>query len=663
MPVTGARSTPSSWRRKSRCQKSRRNSPSVTTGRPSDSCLATAVRMHRSSTSRSCAAEMAPAFARVRASWSSGGRKRLPTCSARNGGVVAMFLPPAGCLYYARDANPLDRRSATHRGRRRQAAAPTLPSTEWMIEQVKLLSAPDTDGRGSGTPGAERAARHIADVFRAAGLRPGGDGQSYLQAFTVPTGTRLGAVNTLALVAPAARTFTLGTDFTPLAVSDRWRRRGRGRLCRLRHHRARSAVRRLRRARRTGPHRHRDHGRPARRRSGQPVPPPGGVSLLAADAQDHQRARARRARDPARLASPRAGGAPRRCAGCRRPHGILAAFVMRATADALLAPSGRSVAELAAAIDRALAPQSFVLAGVRVRCELTLVRERATTANVIGMLPGHDARLRDEAIVIGAHYDHLGHGGEGSLAPESIGRAHPGADDNASGTTVVLALARAFAAARAAPAHARLRHLRRRGAGPARLGPLRGPSAVSAGPHGAHGERRHGGSPARAPSLRGRRGQRHRPAHRGQRCRAGPRPVARATRQPLRAVGSHVVLHRGPPGPVPLHRAPRRLPPAQRHVGQDQRAGAGQRGHARRPRGRCRRQRRDTAGVGEGRRAARDGGPRGSGYGAYFGVVPDFGGAAATARRPACGSAACGLAVRRTRPDSRAATSSCASPA
>ena len=46
------------------------------------------------------------------------------------------------------------------------------------------------------------------------------------------------------------------------------------------------------------------------------------------------------------------------------------------------------------------------------------MRERATTDNVIGILPGDDPRLRNEAIVIGAHYDHLGHGGEGSLAPD-----------------------------------------------------------------------------------------------------------------------------------------------------------------------------------------------------------------------------------------------------
>src|SRR5260370_38278567 len=48
--------------------------------------------MHRSSTSPSCAAVMAPALALLRASRSSGGRSRLPTWSARNGGVVTISV-------------------------------------------------------------------------------------------------------------------------------------------------------------------------------------------------------------------------------------------------------------------------------------------------------------------------------------------------------------------------------------------------------------------------------------------------------------------------------------------------------------------------------------------------------------------------------------------
>src|SRR5258708_35215866 len=92
MPTGAVMPTPSSRAMKSRCQKSRRYSPSVTTRRPSDSCVATAARMHRSSTALSCAAVMAPALALLRASRSSGGRSRLPTWSARNGGVVTISV-------------------------------------------------------------------------------------------------------------------------------------------------------------------------------------------------------------------------------------------------------------------------------------------------------------------------------------------------------------------------------------------------------------------------------------------------------------------------------------------------------------------------------------------------------------------------------------------
>lgn len=64
--------------------------------------------------------------------------------------------------------------------------------------------------------------------------------------------------------------------------------------------------------------------------------------------------------------------------------------------------------------------------------------------NVIGILEGTDRTLRREAVVIGAHYDHLGHGGAGSLAANSS-EVHHGADDNASGTAAIIEMARYFA--------------------------------------------------------------------------------------------------------------------------------------------------------------------------------------------------------------------------
>jgi aminopeptidase N len=69
-----------------------------------------------------------------------------------------------------------------------------------------------------------------------------------------------------------------------------------------------------------------------------------------------------------------------------------------------------------------------------------------TLHNVVGVLEGKGA-LANETVVVGAHYDHLGFGQSGSLAPQSLrGRIHPGADDNASGIAAMLELARRFTA-------------------------------------------------------------------------------------------------------------------------------------------------------------------------------------------------------------------------
>jgi aminopeptidase YwaD len=79
-----------------------------------------------------------------------------------------------------------------------------------------------------------------------------------------------------------------------------------------------------------------------------------------------------------------------------------------------------------------------------------VVRQTVQAANVIGILEGSDPVLKNEAIIIGGHYDHLGLGGSGSLAPRE-GEIHHGADDNASGTAGVLELARLFADERPRP--------------------------------------------------------------------------------------------------------------------------------------------------------------------------------------------------------------------
>ena len=69
-----------------------------------------------------------------------------------------------------------------------------------------------------------------------------------------------------------------------------------------------------------------------------------------------------------------------------------------------------------------------------------------TGRNVIGILPGSDPTLRLETVILGAHYDHLGHGGFGALDPDSAGAVHNGADDNASGTAALFHVAAQLAA-------------------------------------------------------------------------------------------------------------------------------------------------------------------------------------------------------------------------
>jgi hypothetical protein len=106
-------------------------------------------------------------------------------------------------------------------------------------------------------------------------------------------------------------------------------------------------------------------------------------------------------------------------------------------ARAMLSATGRSPADLQAAIDATLRPASAALPGVTVDLRVVLAeRRRGESANVVGVLEGSDRALRQESVVFSAHHDHDGEWG---------GHLHPGADDNASGTAGVLALARAFA--------------------------------------------------------------------------------------------------------------------------------------------------------------------------------------------------------------------------
>jgi Peptidase family M28/PA domain len=115
-------------------------------------------------------------------------------------------------------------------------------------------------------------------------------------------------------------------------------------------------------------------------------------------------------------------------------------WVTESAARELMGLAGLALGDLVqAARTRDFRP---VRLGVTTSLRLSSTLRRTETANVIGVLPGSDPSLRDEAVVYTAHHDHLGIG-----APDSTGDTiYNGARDNATGVTLVLAVARAFKA-------------------------------------------------------------------------------------------------------------------------------------------------------------------------------------------------------------------------
>lgn len=73
--------------------------------------------------------------------------------------------------------------------------------------------------------------------------------------------------------------------------------------------------------------------------------------------------------------------------------------------------------------------------------DIEIQRTPMWTSNIGAILPGKGA-LKDEFVVIGAHYDHLGYGKFGARTPANRGKIHPGADDNGTGTTANIVCAK-----------------------------------------------------------------------------------------------------------------------------------------------------------------------------------------------------------------------------
>ena len=116
------------------------------------------------------------------------------------------------------------------------------------------------------------------------------------------------------------------------------------------------------------------------------------------------------------------------------PPGMV--LIHRQVADQLLASSGKDLKDLQMEIDRNLVPQSFLLEGTSVKIELSMKTTDLEVFNVFGLIEGSDPALKDEVVIYVAHYDHLGTDGKGGV--------FNGADDNASGTVALIEIAEAF---------------------------------------------------------------------------------------------------------------------------------------------------------------------------------------------------------------------------
>ena len=122
----------------------------------------------------------------------------------------------------------------------------------------------------------------------------------------------------------------------------------------------------------------------------------------------------------------------------------LAGWVTQAAGEKLLAMSGHNVSELLAAADsRDFQPISL---GITMQGQLDAQIRQIESRNVLGAIPGSDAKLRDQYVMYSAHWDHLG-----VSVPVNGDAIYNGAIDNATGLGVVLETARAFSALREAP--------------------------------------------------------------------------------------------------------------------------------------------------------------------------------------------------------------------
>ncbi len=325
-----------------------------------------------------------------------------------------------------------------------QSRSAEVTSQELRIH-VKYLASDELEGRRAGSPGGEKAAAYIASEFKTYGLQPAGDNGTYLQRLEFVGEVKLGKNSLSSVVQGRKKSYQLDTDFRPLGFSASGTVDG-GIVFAGYGISAPSlnyddyagldvkekTVLVLRYTPKSDSLRGNFSQYASLRYKALKAKELGAraVLVVTGPADTDRDELMKLAYDPA------GGGA-----------GIVAVNVSQRIVDEFLQSTGTTIKGLQEEIHRAGKPRSITLESATVQMSIVLDEVRRTTHNVVGFLEGTDPVLKNEIIVIGAHYDHLGYGGEGSgsLKPDTMA-IHNGADDNASGSSGLLELAQSFSA-------------------------------------------------------------------------------------------------------------------------------------------------------------------------------------------------------------------------
>lgn len=322
-----------------------------------------------------------------------------------------------------------------------------------LIGDVQFLADDKLEGRGPETQGLVKASEFIRDQFQTLGLKGGAPDGGYFQEFTIGLGATLDAKKTsLTLTSPAGKKLqlTVGKDYHPLASGGSGAFQapivfvGYGITAKEYQYDdyagvdvAGKVVLMIRREP--------QQGNDKSKFSGKQTTKYAAIIDKVETAFQRKAAGVLLVTDP--FSAPDASKdklSPVDYLGNTQPLGIPIAHITQAVADQLLAgtPLG-DLRTVEKAIDGDLKPRSQLLEGTNADGDFAFHRRDAKLRNVVGVAEGEGPHAH-QTIVIGAHYDHLGYGGNGSLAPNSKD-VHNGADDNASGTAAMIELARRFA--------------------------------------------------------------------------------------------------------------------------------------------------------------------------------------------------------------------------